>query len=75
MKLEIHPRIVANFFIDSAKIVFGSLVVSAFMPKTGLDGFPWITFVMGAIVTIGFFIMANLAAYKEDIMKIKQQIK
>lgn len=75
MNLEIHPRVVANFFLDGAKIVFGSLVVGAFMPKVGLDSFPWLAFLMGVVITTGFFLMANLAAHKEDSIKINQQVK
>lgn len=66
MKLEIHPRVVANFFIDGAKIVFGSLVVGAFIPTTGGAGFPLTTFIGGAIAAAGFFIVASIAAHKED---------
>lgn len=75
MKLEIHPRVIANFFLDGAKIIFGSLVVGAFMPTANLSGFPFITFVGGAIATSVFFVTANVAAHQEDAIKSNKFIK
>lgn len=72
MKLEIHPRVVADFALDSAKIVFGSLVIGVFVPSARIAEFPSITFVTGLIITVAFLVMANTAAHKEDSIKINQ---
>ena len=72
MKLEIHPRIVANFAVDSAKIVFGSLVIGVFVPSANALEFPSNTFLSGLIITVIFLVVANTAARKEDKIKINQ---
>lgn len=72
MRSEIHPRVVVNFFLDGAKILFGSLVVGAFVPSIAAAEISWLTITFGIIFTAIFFTIANAAAYKEDIIKSKQ---
>lgn len=46
-------KVVANFLLDGAKIIFGSLVVGVFVP--GASGeIPWTTFLSGIGLTITF---------------------
>jgi len=59
---------VSNFFVDGAKILFGSLVVGVFVP--GASGkAPWLTFIIGVGVTVVFLALAaklaKLAGEKE----------
>lgn len=70
MRLKIHPRVVANFALDSAKIVFGSLVIGVFVPSARIAEFPSVTFITGLIITAAFLVMANTAAHQEDAIKI-----
>lgn len=42
-----------SFVIDSAKIVFGSLVVGVFLPRASGE-MPWFTFFVGVIFTAAF---------------------
>lgn len=46
-------NVVSDFFLDSAKIIFASLVVGVFVPGTA-GQIPWLTFAIGIIVTILF---------------------
>lgn len=72
MKSEIHPKVVANFFLDGAKIIFGSLVVGAFVPSIAAAQIPWSNITLGIVFTAAFFGIANAAAHKEDDIKISQ---
>lgn len=47
------PKVISDFFLDGAKIMFASLVVGVFVP--GAAGTkPWLTFSIGIITTILF---------------------
>lgn len=72
MRSKMHPRIVANFFLDGAKILFGSLVVGAFVPRIIITEISLPTIILGVVWTAIFFLIANAAAHKEDIMKSNQ---
>lgn len=54
-------RIIANFFLDGAKIVFGSLVIGIFIPSAALREFPWFVFLGGITMTILFLFVAHMA--------------
>lgn len=50
-------KVLANFLLDSAKIIFGSAVVSALVPGLSASA-PWPTAVFGLIATIAFLTAA-----------------
>lgn len=54
--------ILSNFFLDSAKIIFGSLVVGAFVPSLATQSPQWIAISMGIILTTAFLIAAKMAS-------------
>ena len=57
MNPDIQLKVLANFLLDSAKIIFGSAVVGALVP--GLSkGALWLTAVFGLIATIAFLTAA-----------------
>lgn len=57
MTLDGQLKVLANFLLDSAKIVFGSAVVGTLIP--GLNrGVPWPTAFFGLIATIAFLATA-----------------
>lgn len=62
MRSKIQLRIVSNFFLDGAKIIFGSLVIGIFMPSATVPKFPFATLIVGITMTIAFLILANTAA-------------
>lgn len=50
-------KVLANFLLDSAKIIFGSAVVSALVPGLSTST-PWPTAVFGLIATVAFLTAA-----------------
>ena len=52
-----QSSVVSNFLLDSAKIIFGSLVIGVFVPSAGGE-VPWLTFVVGILMTVSFLISA-----------------
>jgi hypothetical protein len=48
----------SDFFLDGAKILFGSLVVGVFVP-TASGKVPWLTFVVGIGMTLVFLAVAG----------------
>lgn len=50
-------KVLANFLLDSAKIVFGSAVVGALVPGLSTDML-WPTAVVGLIMTVSFLAAA-----------------
>lgn len=62
MPSGIQSRVASNFFLDGAKIIFGSLVIGAFVPSFTAPEFPWSTFIAGAFMTTSFLIFANVTA-------------
>jgi len=50
-------KTLSDFLLDSSKILFGSLVVGAFLPGT-TGPVSWVTFVIGIFLTISFLIVA-----------------
>lgn len=50
-------KVLADFFLDSAKIIFGSAVVSALVPGLSAST-PWPTAIFGFIATIAFLTAA-----------------
>lgn len=68
MKSEGQLKALADFFLDSAKIIFGSAVVSTLLP--GITGeIPWLTITFGIIATATFLILAM------KIIKIAEEIR
>jgi hypothetical protein len=53
MNLQNQLKVVSNFFLDGAKIIFGSLVVGVFVPSAS-GSIPWLTFAVGLAMTIAF---------------------
>lgn len=49
--------VVSNFLLDSAKIIFGSLVIGVFVPSAS-GNIPWITLVVGILMTLGFLTLS-----------------
>ena len=66
MITEERARILSNFFLDGAKIVFASLVVGVFVPGFELTNSRlWATFVFGSVSTAAFLYMAISIAKKK----------
>lgn len=51
--------IVADFFLDGAKIIFGSLVVGAFVPSAVGNGLSWLSIGVGIFAAIVFLWIAD----------------
>lgn len=60
-----RPKIFANFFLDGAKIIFGSLVVGAFLPSAIGDQPQFLVIGVGVVFTIIFLAIADAIAKKE----------
>ncbi|OGX04768.1 MAG: hypothetical protein A3G87_02885 [Omnitrophica bacterium RIFCSPLOWO2_12_FULL_50_11] len=54
----------ADFFLDGAKIIFASLVVGIFVPGAA-GARPWLTFLMGLVMTSVFLGIAVKLAKTE----------
>ena len=50
--------VVSSFFLDSAKIIFASLVVGVFVPGAA-GAIPWLTFAIGIAMTVLFLGIAS----------------
>ena len=50
-------NLVVGFLSDAAKIIFASLVVGIFVPGTTGE-FPWLTFLLGLVITGAFLYSA-----------------
>lgn len=50
-------EVVADFFLDGAKIIFGSLVVGVFVPSAA-GQIPWLICAVGLAVTVLFLTIA-----------------
>ena len=61
-----RPYIISNFFLDGAKIIFGSLVVGAFVQGAIAPESRWMTVWGGVAMTIAFLFIANTFAKKEE---------
>lgn len=59
-----QSNIIANFFLDGAKIIFGSLVIGIFVPNAAAPAAPWSIFVVGIILTVTFLLIAKIASKK-----------
>lgn len=59
MRSKTQPHIISNFFLDGAKIIFGSLVIGVFLPNTTTPKFPFVTLIVGMAMTIVFLILAH----------------
>ena len=57
--------IFADFFLDGAKILFGSLVVGAFVPATSGGNPSWLTVGIGVLWIVAFFVIASMARKRE----------
>lgn len=58
-----RPRIISNFFLDGAKIIFGSIVVGAFVQQGATLSESWLTTVgVGIALTIAFLLVASAFA-------------
>ncbi|HEY4495748.1 MAG TPA: hypothetical protein VJC04_00085 [Candidatus Paceibacterota bacterium] len=51
-------KVIANFLLDGAKIIFGSLVVGAFVPSLS-DNISWSTVALGLIFVVIFLSLAT----------------
>jgi len=59
MSSDAYLRTFSEFFLDGAKIIFGSVVIGAFVPNT-LGQTSWFAF-FGGIVATAFFLGASAA--------------
>ena len=50
-------KVLSNFLLDTAKIIFGSLVVGVFVP-TVTARIPWVTVLVGLLATAVFLVFA-----------------
>lgn len=57
-----YMPILSNFFLDGAKIIFGSLVIGAFVPNLAIQSPQWITIGMGIILTTAFLAVAKVSS-------------
>ncbi len=60
-----RTKVFSSFFLDGAKIIFGSLVVGAFMPSAVGQDSTYITVVLGVILTIIFLTIADALVKRE----------
>lgn len=58
-------KTLANFCIDAAKIVFGSLVVGVFAPGV-IGQFSWSVWIGGVITTVAFIVSTVLLSKQEN---------
>lgn len=57
MKSDTYLRAFADFLLDGAKIIFGSVVVGAFVPSAG-GPTSWPTLLVGAVITFLFVVLS-----------------
>lgn len=50
MLMQEQLKVIANFLLDGAKIIFGSLVIGVFVPSA-TGSVPWFTFLFGVLST------------------------
>ena len=62
-----RSKIIADFFLDGAKILFGSLVVGAFIPGAVGEQPPYFTITSGIIFTVIFLVIADALARRGEI--------
>ena len=67
MKNADQAYVLADFFLDGAKIIFGSLVVGAFIPNLGMKEFPLLSFFMGIYLTSVFLFVAHIASRNDSL--------
>lgn len=60
-----RPKVIANFFLDGAKIIFGSLVVGAFLPNAIGDQPRFFAVGIGVVFTIIFLAIADAIVKRE----------
>ena len=58
--------IISDFFLDGAKIIFGSLVVGVFLPGTAVREFSWLVFFSGVTLTAVFLLIAYVISRKNS---------
>lgn len=59
MELTKKSIIIADFFLDGAKIIFGSLVVGAFVPRAVGSQLSWLSIGEGVFAAIVFLWIAD----------------
>jgi len=59
MGLTKRSSIIADFFLDGAKIIFGSLVVGAFVPSASGMHLSWLAVGMGMVGVVAFLGIAD----------------
>lgn len=57
--------VIADFFLDGAKILFGSLVVGAFVPGATGGNPSWLTVGIGILWILAFLAVATVARKRE----------
>ena len=60
-----RSHIISNFFLDGAKIIFGSIVVGAFVQSAIVLELRLMTVGVGVALTIAFLLIANAFAERE----------
>ena len=66
MSSDAYLRTFSEFFLDGSKIIFGSVVIGAFVPSVSAP-ISWLTFLVGALAT--FFFLVISAAFSTKITK------
>ena len=66
MQLKMRQYVVSNFFLDGAKIIFGSLVVGAFVRGSFVPEPQWTTVGIGIVLTISFLLIASAFSEKSS---------
>lgn len=72
MQSKAHLRVLSNFFLDGAKIFFGSMVVGIFVPSTGIAKFPIATFIGGIAMAATFLAISTAIAKVEENRSLSQ---
>jgi len=57
MRSDTYLRTFSEFFLDGAKIIFGSVVIGAFVPNVSAP-ISWLTFLVGTIATVFFLVIS-----------------
>jgi len=69
MKSDVYLRTFSEFFLDGAKIIFGSVVIGTFVPGAG-NPISWLTFVLGAVATIFFLAISATISKTAETLNI-----
>lgn len=70
MQSDTYLRTFSEFFLDGAKIIFGSVVIGTFVPSVSAP-ISWLTFLVGTIATVFFLVIsATITTRTINVQKI-----